>query len=271
MIAVDLDGTLLRPDHTVGSRTAAALRAAQEAGVVVLPATGRPSLKLGGLLPEFLTELVVCSNGAVVADLRHDRILIERPIVPEVLRGFVPAFAGAVPGARFASVTEGGHGFLPGPGYLDLMRAGDHARDIDTVVETDLDALTAVPSVKLVARHAEWSAEELLAAAQALAFDGVTPTISGVPFLEVAAAGVTKASALALIAAERGIDPADVLVFGDSANDLDMIAWAGRGVAMGNAWPEVQAVADEVTAANTEDGIALIVERELGLSAPAAT
>lgn len=271
MIAVDLDGTLLRPDLTVGPRTAGALRAAQAAGVLVLPATGRPSMNLGALVPEFLAELVVCSNGAVVADLRHGRILRELPIVPEVLRGFVAAFADAVPGVRFASVTEGGHGFLPGPGYLDLMRAGDHARAIETLVSADLETVTSVPSVKLVARHHDWTAEALLAAADDLAFPGVHPTISGVPFLEVAAAGVTKASALALLADERGIDRDEVMVFGDSANDLEMIAWAGRGVAMGNAWPEVQQAADEVTAANTEDGIALIVERELGLSAPAAT
>ena len=75
------------------------------------------------------------------------------------------------------------------------------------------------------------------------------------------AVGVNKAAGLAEVAAEHGIDQADVIAFGDYPNDVPMLAWAGRGVAVANAHAEVLAIADEVTASNDEDGVALVLER----------
>jgi hydroxymethylpyrimidine pyrophosphatase-like HAD family hydrolase len=74
--------------------------------------------------------------------------------------------------------------------------------------------------------------------------------------VEISAAGVTKASGLAWLCDREGIDPADVLAFGDMPNDLPMLAWAGHAVAMANAHPAVREVADEVTLSNDEDGVA---------------
>jgi hypothetical protein len=73
----------------------------------------------------------------------------------------------------------------------------------------------------------------------------------------VTAAGVNKATALA----ELGVPPEEVVAFGDYPNDIPMLQWAGLGVAMGNAHPEVIAIADEVTATNDEDGVAVVLER----------
>jgi hydroxymethylpyrimidine pyrophosphatase-like HAD family hydrolase len=84
--------------------------------------------------------------------------------------------------------------------------------------------------------------------------------------LEMSARGVTKASALAALADRAGIPSADVVAFGDMPNDLPMLAWAGRAVAVANAHPEVLALADEVTASNDEDGVAVVLERMVGSS-----
>ena len=73
--------------------------------------------------------------------------------------------------------------------------------------------------------------------------------------------GVTKAHGLAEVASRFGVAAADVVAFGDMPNDLEMLRWAGHGVAMGNAHPELQAAADEVTAHHDEDGVALVLER----------
>ena len=81
--------------------------------------------------------------------------------------------------------------------------------------------------------------------------------------LEIGAAGVSKASGLAVLCARRGIDRADVLAFGDMPNDLAMLEWAGRSVAVANAHAEVIAIADEVTASNDEGGVAQVLERLL--------
>jgi hydroxymethylpyrimidine pyrophosphatase-like HAD family hydrolase len=76
--------------------------------------------------------------------------------------------------------------------------------------------------------------------------------------------GVTKASALAALAARARIPAAEVIAFGDMPNDLPMLAWAGRAVAVANAHPAVLAAADEVTASNDDDGVALVLERLAG-------
>jgi hydroxymethylpyrimidine pyrophosphatase-like HAD family hydrolase len=72
---------------------------------------------------------------------------------------------------------------------------------------------------------------------------------------------VSKASALATLAEEHGIDAADAVAFGDMPNDLPMLAWAGLGIAVANAHPEVLAAADEVVASNDDDGVAETLAR----------
>ncbi len=79
--------------------------------------------------------------------------------------------------------------------------------------------------------------------------------------LEISAAGVSKATALARLCEQRDIDRRDVIAFGDMPNDLPMLAWAGHAVAVANAHPDVRAAADEVTASNDESGVALVLER----------
>lgn len=96
--------------------------------------------------------------------------------------------------------------------------------------------------------------------ARELAGTDASVTLPGPWTVEVSAAGVSKAAALAELCDELGIAAADVLALGDYPNDLPMLAWAGRGVAVANAHPEVLAAADEVTASNDEDGVALVLE-----------
>src|SRR4029453_19293291 len=87
---------------------------------------------------------------------------------------------------------------------------------------------------------------------------------------EISAAGVTKAFALERLCRRLGVAPEEVVAVGDMPNDLAMLGWAGTGVAVANAAPEVLDAADEVTAANTEDGVARLLERILARTAPAA-
>lgn len=262
MIVTDLDGTLLRPDKTISPRTARALEAACEAGLFVLAATGRSIVDVG-MLPPVIADLVVCSNGAVTYDAASDRVLAERTIAPEVLERFIAALDELAPGTRYAALVNGGYDLLPGPGYVDLMQPGDHGRDRATLTEVPLTEVTGQPAVKLVARQGTVHVDRLYELAQQVAHVGVLPTTSGVPFVEMSAAGVSKATTLAGLAADRGIDAGEVAVFGDSANDVEMLAWAGYAVAMGNAVPAAMAVADEVAPTNVEDGVAVVLERIL--------
>jgi HAD superfamily hydrolase (TIGR01484 family) len=116
--------------------------------------------------------------------------------------------------------------------------------------------------VKLLARHEELGSDELLAAARAAVGAGATLTHSSNDgLLEISAADVSKASGLASLAAELGVPAAETVAFGDMPNDLPMLAWAGHGVAVANAHPEVLAAADEVTASNDDDGVAEVLAR----------
>jgi hydroxymethylpyrimidine pyrophosphatase-like HAD family hydrolase len=99
-------------------------------------------------------------------------------------------------------------------------------------------------------------------AAHAVLGDAVGITFStSNGLIELSAPGVTKGSGLADVAARLGVTAPDVIAFGDMPNDLPMLEWAGHGVAMANAHPSVLAAADEVTAPNSEDGVALVLER----------
>jgi hydroxymethylpyrimidine pyrophosphatase-like HAD family hydrolase len=118
------------------------------------------------------------------------------------------------------------------------------------------------PAYKGFARAEDLTADELLVVARRVIPESLgTVTQSGLGYIEITASGVTKASGLAVVAEELGIDPADVCVFGDMPNDVPMFEWAGwRRVAVANAHPSVLALADEVTASNDADGVAAWLE-----------
>jgi hydroxymethylpyrimidine pyrophosphatase-like HAD family hydrolase len=138
-----------------------------------------------------------------------------------------------------------------------------------------MEELLAAPIIKLLVRHTELSPEQIMTAATEaigelaeLATFTYGSDIAG-GLVEVSAKGVTKAFGIERLASEHGVDARDVVAFGDMPNDLPMLGWAGHGVAVANAHPDVLAMADEVTASNDDDGVARIVERLLARSVPA--
>ncbi|MPM31287.1 putative phosphatase [bioreactor metagenome] len=112
----------------------------------------------------------------------------------------------------------------------------------------------------MVARHPQISARDLLATFRALEIPGLRATSSGAPFLEISAAGVGKAYGLQRLTERLGIGPDRVVAFGDGLNDLDMLEWAGLGVAVANAEPELLAVADRIAPSCDQDGFAQALE-----------
>ena len=119
--------------------------------------------------------------------------------------------------------------------------------------------------IKAFARTADHHVDELLDVARGIVSPQVaTVTQAGLGFVEIAPPGVDKATGLSVVAQLLGVDPADVLVFGDMPNDLPMFTWAGWSrVAVSNAHPTVRAAADEVTLRNDDDGVAIYLDRLL--------
>ena len=110
-------------------------------------------------------------------------------------------------------------------------------------------------------RDPEASDGEFIALAQRLGLHGVSYSVGWSAWLDIAPAGVNKATALADVVADLGVAAADVLAIGDGRNDIEMLQWAGRGVAMGNSPAEVIAAADAVTGSVTEGGLIAELER----------
>lgn len=202
-------------------------------------------------------------NGAQCVQLSTGEVMFEAQVQVAVQRAVAEAISRRVPGALFVSVRSGGEVFIAQDGYPAIADFTDHLRDPATMGQHPLSAVLAEPSLKLIVRHPEHGTEYLMGEIRALGLNGFAVTHSGSPFVEIHAAGVNKASGVARLCQRLGIDRSEVVAFGDAPNDAELLAWAGRGVAMANAHPEARDAADETTLGNEEDGVAVILERLL--------
>ncbi|HWA66716.1 MAG TPA: HAD family hydrolase [Mycobacteriales bacterium] len=257
VVATDLDGTVVRSDGTISPRTRAALTRARAAGALVVVVTGRPPRWLAGIGEALGHDgIAICANGALTYDLATGRVIASRPIGLDVVRTLMAQLRASVPGVVFAVERVDGQ-FAHESAYLPRWEPEP------TTIVGDLEQVFDVPIAKVLGRVEGVDSDRLLAAARASVGDGLaTLTHSSIDgLLEVMAYGVTKATTLDHWLAARGLSAADVVAFGDMPNDLEMLTWAGRGVAVANAHPDVLAVADEVTASNDDDGVAVVLER----------
>jgi Cof subfamily protein (haloacid dehalogenase superfamily) len=256
LVATDLDGTIVRSDGTVSERTLAAIARVEAAGVPFVMVTGRPIRWMADIAGKTGHRgVAICANGALAYDMHTETVLrsslLEGPAAMQV----VSALREAVPGIAFA-VERLESGFAHEPTYIPRWDSADPR------TSADIEELLSGGVVKLLARHEALGSDELLAAARDAVPTGATLTHSSADgLLEISGEGVSKASGLASYAAEVGVLAQDVVAFGDMPNDLPMLLWAGHSVAVGNAHPEVLAVASEVTATNDDDGVAQVLER----------
>jgi hydroxymethylpyrimidine pyrophosphatase-like HAD family hydrolase len=225
-----------------------------DAGAEIVLVTARAPWWITDFVPES-SDVAICCNGAVIWDLHEQRALDEYALQPATAARIVGALRERAPGVAFA--CELGIGGIREPAYVPLWPSPDmHPR-------RDALEIVAAPVFKLVAQHPKLSQLELYELALELCGEEATVTYSGEQLVEISAAGVTKAFALAAHCAEVGIRPDEVVAFGDMPNDVPMLQFAGLGVAVANAHPDALAAADEVTASNDEDGVALVLERFL--------
>ena len=257
LVAIDFDGTLLRSDGTVSDRTTAAVRAVTRAGVRVMVVTGRPPRWLAPIA-ELLDHrgTAIAANGALVVDLTTGDVVATNPIDVPVAHRIVELVRDLFPDAALG--VERPDGFAHEPRYPRGIRASER---MPVVAHADtVEQLLAEPPIKILVRVGDLDIDDAAALA-AEELDGVASVYySGSDLLEIAAAGVSKASTLERVAGQWSIPAEAVLAFGDMPNDIPMLTWAGRAVAVANAHPAVHAVADEVTWSNDEDGVAAVLE-----------
>lgn len=250
LAAFDLDGSLLDGSGTVSERTAETLGAVAESGVCLVAATGRSHHSLNELFtdcPE--VHWAICSNGATLYHLPTNTVRWHRPLRDRDVRSIVDDVKTELPGAHLAWETSQGHTCHAG---FDLVSPlGERCRRVHDS--------TSLPGsvIKLFIGHEHLHHYDLLDVVEPLVPETVELTTSGARFLEATGPGVNKASSLALLCGELGIQSEEVIAFGDNHNDRPMLVWAGRGYAMANAHESaLHATAYRTELPNTQDGVA---------------
>ncbi|MEM8620899.1 MAG: HAD family hydrolase [Actinomycetota bacterium] len=254
LLACDLDGTLLSDHGEVSALTAATLDAVLSNGIAIVPATARRPATTLGLVP--WCEYAVCCNGSLVID-RHRNVLDEHVVSSAVVKQIISWVRSVNESIGFAVSARDA---LAGDRHFEQTRPHALGTWI-TIDENDLDSF-AVNNLSL--RSAELGADELaelIAAefgANTVAVQASSPTT-----VDVTPTGCSKATGLALICEELGVDPGKVVAFGDSANDADMLGGAGLGLAVNEGHPSAQHEADQLVDRSPVDGIATHIQAVL--------
>jgi len=261
LVASDVDGTLLDNNDTITARTLAVVTTLVQQDVPFVLVTGRPPRWIAPVVDQLgFAPLAVCANGAVLYDAAAGTVLRAHTLDVPLLQQAAELAVRALPGCGLAAERIGGHDsatplFVSAPGYAQAWLNPENT-------EVSADELTSEPAVKLLVRHCGMTSGDMATALGPLLAGTVDLTYStNNGLVELSAPGVTKATGLAALAADYGVDSGGVIAFGDMPNDIPMLSWAGHGVAMGNANPAVTEVADEITASHNEDGLAQVLER----------
>ena len=255
LIALDLDGTLLAPDETISTANRAAIARALAAGIRVVLVTGRGVDTPVAISRELALNLpVICCHGALTKDFGANRTLVHIPVPLEYAKQMIE-FAEArnlaiaiyaeeyfwrITGTKLYMQDMVGPAWREVPSLGELLSAGAPTF-IRFLGAESVEAMQAeFGDLPLSFRYETWG-----------------------DFVECAVLNrdASKKNALARLCADFQIPPERVLAIGDSRNDVPMLAWAGIGVAMGNALPEVQQAVRYVTASNERDGVAQAIER----------
>ncbi|MEO5652216.1 MAG: HAD family hydrolase [Marmoricola sp.] len=264
LIALDIDGTLLKwlegEEQTYEQISPAvydAVHAAVDAGAHIVLASGRSPHGMDTIadlldLPREGQERlwVVASNGAVIfryppLEVVHEETFDARNAVHAVLEQHPEALV---------AVEERGVGYRVNRPFPTGELSGE-------MIETDLDEIVGGPVSRVIIRDPSASVDDFVEMAARLGLHGTDYVVGWTAWLDLAPVGVSKASGLEYVSRELGLGAQDTLAIGDGRNDLEMLRWAARGVAMGQAIEEVHDAADAVAESVYDDGAAKELRR----------
>lgn len=267
LVASDIDGTLLNSADRVIPRLREVIARATAEGCEVALATGRPHRWIQPVLEQLpIRPVCVTSNGAVLYDSDADEVVRTHLLDPEIMAEVLGAAEEALAerGGVFVGCERGGRTSRDNPEDIFIIAPGyEHTWAEQGFGVASPSEVIAEPAVKMILRNETMTAPEMYAAIA----PHVDPERAHLTYsmnqglIEVAAPGVTKALGIANLANLHGVYQAETIAFGDMPNDIEMLQWAGHGVAMGNANASVKEVADETTASNDEGGVADVLER----------
>lgn len=259
LIAFDIDGTLVNSKKEVSQATKVALHKLHDAGIHVVISSGRPYkgvLLNADLVGREIVPFVSCFNGGLVKEVATDRTVFSHALTNGELQSWVEL-------AKAHDLDVHAHDDqyvivqdAPKDQYVDVESTLNEMpiRTVDF-----FDGEVTAPKVMITAEPGKL--DTFIAKLDPELFEKYSIMKSEPFFLEIMPKGVDKGEALAKLAESLGIDQSETMAFGDQANDLSMIKWAGCGVAMGNAIDELKDNAQYVTASNDDEGIAKALEK----------
>jgi hydroxymethylpyrimidine pyrophosphatase-like HAD family hydrolase len=265
LVATDIDGTLIVRGGAASARTVTAIRAVEAAGVVVVLVTGRPP-RTARVIAEAIGVHgpAICADGALVVDLPTLRVIRDVRIAGQLATDIVNELTAAIPGIVFAweRGLEFGRTEAWPPGAL-----GPLARRLPGGVIGPVGPQAAKGFSKLICHLVGADPDAVVQqVGHILAGRAEVTTATFPPLAEVTQKGCDKREALEWLCLRMGIGRDEVLAIGDGPNDLPMLQWAGRGVAMGNAHATVLEAVSERTRTHEQDGFAAVIETLLAAS-----
>ncbi|MGT2757624.1 Cof-type HAD-IIB family hydrolase [Streptococcus ovuberis] len=264
LIAIDMDGTLLNSQKELTQETIEVLHQAVAKGIKVVLCTGRPKPGVVSYIDQLgfgeADEYAILDNGCTVYQLKDWSLVAHQALAPAEMAELVAA-AAAYPEI---SVTffDADHYFIVGEEIPELV-AYDAGLVFTHPVPVTLEEVQASPVPIFQGMFmGEAPALDRFQAEQGEALSQAFSTVRSQSYIyEALPLGTTKAKGLLNLTQHLGIAPEEVMAIGDAANDLEMLAFAGFSVAMGNASDEVKAVADAITSSNDEAGVARAIEK----------
>lgn len=251
---------MLGDDHQVSTYTVEVLRAAQRAGVKLVVATGREVFATRPVIAGLdMFDMAVCSNGAAVVDLSTNEVIERSEFAGFDAAVIVEQVREHIQGTSFAWSSTIGFGCED--------RFVRHAPFLIETVSGVAPTITFDQSMsfsKVFVAHPTVAFDDLAQQVRAVISINAEVASGGAPFVAITAPNVTKANALAKLCANWSIDAARVVAFGDSWNDVEMLRWAGLGVAMANAQEPIKKEANDIAGTNNDDGVAVYLATLLG-------
>ncbi|WP_078543637.1 Cof-type HAD-IIB family hydrolase [Litchfieldia alkalitelluris] len=260
MIVLDLDDTLLRDDHSISDRTKKALMQAQDNGVKVVLASGRPTFGMKPIaselsLAEYESFILSFNGGKIINCKTNEDLFISTLPINDVQRLYELSRREGV----FIH-TYIGDEIITADDNPYTMRESDITKLPVKLVESFIEGVTE-PVVKVLMVGDPDRLKEVEAKLQVELVEDFSVMRSKPYFLEFTEKGVTKGTSLDQLIKSCGITREEVIAIGDSYNDQAMIEFAGLGVAMGNAPDDIKEIADYVTDTNMNDGVAKVIEK----------
>ena len=258
LVAIDIDGTLLRPDKRLAHRVIRAVSEASQRGVKVVLATARPPRSVRAIYEALnLDTPQINYNGALIHDQRAGRAILHQPVPVQLGSQLI----------RYARRVD--PNVIIGVEILDRWYTDhtDHAGGTRTTgtfrpdFVGPLEAFIHKPATKILLQGSPERLGRVKAALCDRYRKRASILICDSQLVQVLHAGADKQVALERIALSYGIPRSRVMAIGDAPNDERMIRWAGLGVAMKNAWPTVRAAAGAIVSGNDADGVAEALKR----------